>query len=110
MLMIAYWRRATVAGAMAAMIAGAVTMLALFVTGWLGPDPMIGHATKFRPCYLLGLEPIVWGLAASTLAGVAVSLLTRPPAPERVGWLFDASQCDGAVAKQAEGPDTKPVG
>ena len=82
-LMMAYWRRASTAGALAAMITGSAVMLGLFATGWVlawqGFDPMIGQATRFRPYYLLGLEPIVWGLAASLLAGVAVSLATAPP-------------------------------
>src|SRR5262249_10883064 len=57
-LMMAYWRRATTAGSLAAMLAGSATMLALFATGWIlswrGYDPMIGPATAFRPYYLLG--------------------------------------------------------
>jgi Na+/proline symporter len=94
-LMAAFWRRATTAGALAAMLAGSATMLALFATGWTlawrGYDPMIGPATAFRPFYLLGLEPIVWGLAVSVAAGVGVSLATVPPAPELVSRLFDRS-------------------
>src|SRR5262249_44718569 len=70
-LMMAYWRRASTAGTVAAMVAGSSVMLGLFATGWVlamqGFDPMIGQATRFRPYYLLGLEPIVWGLAASLL-------------------------------------------
>jgi SSS family solute:Na+ symporter/sodium/pantothenate symporter len=92
-LMMAYWRRATTAGAMAAMLAGSAVMLALFAAGWVlawrGFDPLIGPATRFRPYYLLGLEPIVWGLAASLLAGVGVSLATSPPPRELVRRLFD---------------------
>jgi SSS family solute:Na+ symporter/sodium/pantothenate symporter len=92
-LMMAYWRRATFAGALAAMLAGSATMLALFATGWTlswrGYDPMIGPATSFRPYYLLGLEPIVWGLTASLAAGVGVSRVTAPPSRELVSWLFD---------------------
>ena len=72
-LMMAFWRRATTAGALAAMLAGSATMLGLFAAGWIlswrGYDPMIGPATRFRPYYLLGLEPIVWGLAASLARG-----------------------------------------
>lgn len=92
-LMMAYWRRATTAGALAAMLAGSSTVLTLFATGWIlssqGYDPMIGPATRFRPFYLLGLEPIVWGLAASSFAGLGVSALTPPPPAEVVGALFD---------------------
>jgi sodium/pantothenate symporter len=92
-LMMAFWRRATTAGAHAAMLAGSATMLALFATGWTlswrGFDPMIGPATAFRPYYLLGLEPIVWGLVVSLAAGVGVSLVSSPPGPELVSRLFD---------------------
>jgi SSS family solute:Na+ symporter/sodium/pantothenate symporter len=93
-LMMAFWRRATAAGAFAAMLAGTTTMLALFATGWAlgwhGYDPMIGPKTSFRPYYLLGLEPVVWGLPASLAAGVGVSLVTAPPGPEVVRPLFEA--------------------
>jgi SSS family solute:Na+ symporter/sodium/pantothenate symporter len=75
--MAAFWRRATAAGAFAAMLAGFATMLGLYATGWLDPaDPMIGQATRFRPYYLLGLDPIVWGLAASFASGIVVSMMT----------------------------------
>jgi SSS family solute:Na+ symporter/sodium/pantothenate symporter len=78
-LMACFWRRATAAGAISAMLAGAGTSLALLIAGSLLPDPLLGPATRFRSYYLLGLEPIVWGLLASLIAGVGVSLCTRPP-------------------------------
>lgn len=90
-----YWRHSTAAGALAAMLAGAATMLALYSAGWIaswcGYDPMIGQATKFRPWYLLECDPIVWGLLASLAAGVFVSWMTPPPAAERLATLFDAA-------------------
>jgi SSS family solute:Na+ symporter/sodium/pantothenate symporter len=76
-VMAAYWHRATAAGALAAMLAGAGTMFCLFAMGWMGPDPMIGAKTSFRPYFLLGMEPIVWGLCMSLIAGVGVSLWTK---------------------------------
>jgi SSS family solute:Na+ symporter/sodium/pantothenate symporter len=78
-LMASFWRRATAAGAIAAMLAGAAASLGLLIAGSLQPDPLLGPATRFRSYYLLGLEPIVWGLLASLIAGVVVSLLTQPP-------------------------------
>ncbi len=91
-LMAAYWRRATTAGTLAAMIAGGGTLIGLYVTGFVLPgyDPLIGQVTKFRPYFLLGLDPIVWGLSASLVAGIAVSLITSPPRAEHISRLFDA--------------------
>ncbi len=59
-----FWRRATAAGALSSMIAGAVVVLTLQVTG-------------YKP---LGLWPGVWGLVASLILYVGVSLLTDAPA------------------------------
>ena len=44
----------------------------------------------FRPFYLLQLHPLLWGLSASILAGIGVSLVTTPPDEELVSKLFDA--------------------
>ncbi|MEX0679614.1 MAG: sodium:solute symporter, partial [Pirellulales bacterium] len=85
-LMMAFWRRATAAGTMAAMLAGAGTILALFVGG------SIESGTAFVAYQLLSLEPIVWGLAVSAAAGVLVSFMTSPPPAELVSRLFDAPQ------------------
>ncbi|MDB5353329.1 MAG: Na+/panthothenate symporter [Planctomycetota bacterium] len=99
-LMGAFWRRATAAGALAAMIAGTGVTLGLYAVGYfgpralglawlLGPNPEIGPRSAFRPYYLLDLDPCVWGLGISLIAGVLVSLWTRPPDPRRVSALFD---------------------
>lgn len=100
-LMLAYWRRATAAGALAGMLAGSATVLALFAAGqvqaWNGYDPMIGPATNFRAYYLLGCEPIVWGLLASAAASVGVSLVTTPPPPEVVRRLFGPDPARGEI-------------
>jgi len=89
-LMTAFWRRASAAGAIAAMLAGACTSLLLYVIGWFRPDPMVGEAGQFLPYYLSGIHPIVWGMAASVLTGILVSLLTQPPPETLVSKLFDA--------------------
>ncbi len=77
--MTCYWRRATAQGAIAAMLTGSATVLTLFMIGLNSADPMIGNATRFRPYFLLGLEPVVWGILFAAIVGVAVSLKTNPP-------------------------------
>jgi Na+/proline symporter len=84
--MAAYWRRATAAGATAAMSLGAATILILYTIGFV-------EAEGFRPHLLLGIDPIVWGLGVSLISGVMVSLLTKPPRTDLVSRLFD--QTDG---------------
>jgi SSS family solute:Na+ symporter/sodium/pantothenate symporter len=93
-IMAAFWRRATASGALAAMLTGATVSFVLLLIGSQGADPMIGPATRFRSYYLFGLEPVVWGLLGSLLAGVTVSLCTRPPEPEHVSRLFDAQSTE----------------
>ncbi len=97
----AFWRRANAAGAIAAMLAGGGTTLLLYAYGSYlgltdrGYDQGIGPPrSAFGPYYLLGLEPAVWGLLASLVAGVVVSLLTPPPDPKRVALLFDVQPAD----------------
>src|SRR5262249_45629582 len=89
-LMACYWRRATAAGCIAAMLPGAGGMLTLFTVGVSSPDPGIGPASGFRPYYLLGLEPVIWGLLTSAVCGIGVSLLTQPPSAEVIDRLFNA--------------------
>ena len=110
-LMACYWRRATAKGALAAMLGGFSTYFLLFSLGWLqgwaeaadsssafatqvlsvlGRDPHIGPASAFRAFYLLGVDPILWGLAASAVFGITVSRLTAPLPEELVSPLFDA--------------------
>ena len=100
-----FWRRTTAAGAIAAMSAGTAATLLLYLVGSLGlkrlgldgllPDTsMIGPAKGLRPYYLLGLDPCVWGLTTSLVAGVVGSLISRPPEPARVALLFDLQPPD----------------
>lgn len=108
-LMACYWRRTTAAGMLAGMLVGFGCYFGLSATGWLqnwaltvpgnafgesvlmvlGPDPMIGIAGTFRPYFILGIDPVVWSLLASAIAGIGVSLITRPPSDERVSRFFD---------------------
>ena len=97
LLMLVFWRRATVPGVFASMIAGAATMLASYVLGGvLGyGSALFGPATSFRPYYLLGVDPLIWSLAISAIAGVGVSLMTGP--------------CDDALlAKYFNAPENEP--
>jgi len=96
-LMLAYWRRANVPGMLASMFAGAGTMVVLYGLGFLEafglavlPLQNIGPVTRFHPYYLLEIDPLLWGLLASLLAGVGVSLATDPPDEALVSKLFDA--------------------
>lgn len=112
-IMACYWRRSTSAGMLAGMLGGFVAYFGLYVTGWahnwalsfppdavpaaarqilnvLGPDSMMGIASTFRPYFLLGIDPIVWGLVASCLCGIGTSLLTAPPPEKLVSRMFDA--------------------
>src|SRR4051794_7688257 len=91
----AFWRRTTAGGAVAAMLTGTAVTLGLYLLGtygperlhvaWLfGPNPAIGAASTFRPYYLMGVDPCIWGLSSSLLAGLVVSLITPPPPAARV--------------------------
>ncbi len=102
-LMAAYWRRATAQGVMAAMVAGGGTLILCYVAGFFFPDPGIGQMGSLRPVFLLGLDPIIWGLSASLAAGVGVSLLTPRPDPALVSRMFggeEPSKASGPVLVQ----------
>jgi SSS family solute:Na+ symporter/sodium/pantothenate symporter len=81
-LMACYWRRATAAGALTAMLVGSGTVLLLLIIG-------IQTGGGVKPYILLGMDPIVWGVLASAIAGLAVSLATQPPDDTLVSKLFD---------------------
>jgi SSS family solute:Na+ symporter/sodium/pantothenate symporter len=102
-VMACFWRRATASGVLAAMLVGAAVHLSLYVAGWagwFGPPASVGPLTAFKPYYLLGLDPFVWGLAASLFAGVSVSLATQPPDAAHVSRLFD-DRAAGPVGRSA---------
>jgi SSS family solute:Na+ symporter/sodium/pantothenate symporter len=92
--MLCYWRRATARGTIAAMLAGAGSLLVFYVIGLLSPDPKIGADASFRPYYLFGLDPLLWSVTASLFAGIGVSLRTQPPEAGHVARLFDADKGD----------------
>jgi Na+/pantothenate symporter len=108
LLMLVFWRRATVPGMFASMIAGASTMLSSYVLGGvLGyGSSLFGPATSFRPYYLLGIDPLIWSLAISAIMGVGVSLITRPGDEALLAKYFNApdneSPASALVAGAAE--------
>jgi hypothetical protein len=73
-------------------------MVALYALGSMGfGDEKIGQVTTFRPYFLLEIDPLVWGLTTSLIAGITVSLCTAPPEPELVSKLFDAEPQHGTA-------------
>jgi sodium/pantothenate symporter len=91
MVLALYWRRATRPGALAALLGGFTSVLALYVLGWygVGKAGMAGPAAeKFAPLYLFGLDPLLYGLVASFGLGIGVSLATPAPPAETVDPYF----------------------
>jgi SSS family solute:Na+ symporter/sodium/pantothenate symporter len=85
MLFCLYWRRATKRGMLAGMLGGGLTVFALYAYGWtFGGE---GRLDDFAPYYLLGFDPLIWGLSLSLVLSVVVSLLTKPD-PEQVARYF----------------------
>ena len=88
----AFWRRANGVGMIAAMLTGAGVTLGLYAYGMIlartGFDPGIGAGGALSPYYLLGLDPCVWGISSSFLAGAVVSLMTKTPSAELVNRMF----------------------
>jgi sodium/pantothenate symporter len=79
-LMAAFWARATAQGALAAMLGGVLTMLLLYLPGWLGKTRAeIGEPSGFAPYYLFGMAPFVWGLCVSAILGMSVSFWGGKP-------------------------------
>ncbi|MFT4542967.1 MAG: SSS family solute:Na+ symporter [Planctomycetota bacterium] len=77
-----YWRRATKAGAFASVLAMLVSWTYLFYQGLIRPTL---DGTPLEGDYLVaGMMPVTVIFAASTIAMVGVSLMTSPPAKERV--------------------------
>jgi SSS family solute:Na+ symporter/sodium/pantothenate symporter len=94
-LMLCYWRRATAAGVGAAMVSGAITMIGLYslplILGLLKVAPQeIGPEAGFRPYYLNGMEPLLYGVLVSSVIGTFVTYCTEPPDEKLVAPLFDA--------------------
>jgi SSS family solute:Na+ symporter/sodium/pantothenate symporter len=93
-IMACYWRRATANGVFASMLGGALVVLLLYLIGIMGWAPVanIGAGSKFRPLYLLGLDPLLWGILVSAILGIVVSYLTAPPEKALVARMFGPQQ------------------
>ncbi|MCX7388004.1 MAG: sodium:solute symporter [Planctomycetales bacterium] len=93
-IMACYWRRANSSGILTSMLSGALTVLVLYTIGIadLLPQTPIGAQTLFRPYFLWGYDPLIWGLLTSTVSGITVTLLTEPPDEELVVRMFDVDQ------------------
>jgi Na+/proline symporter len=97
MVLCLYWKRATKRGVLAGMLGGALTVLALYMVGWhLGIGE--NRPDDYAPYYLLGFDPLVWGLSVSCLLAVGVSLLTKP----------DLAQVDKYFPRQVEVVEVPP--
>ena len=80
-----FWRRSTAQGAVAAMSVGAGTVLVLYSAKPLLQLMGMGDsAAALRLPVVLGIEPTLWGLAASAAAGIVVSLGTPLPADRSI--------------------------
>jgi SSS family solute:Na+ symporter/sodium/pantothenate symporter len=89
-VMALYWRRATKAGALSAMIGGFVTLFCLYLAGVVQMylERRRLDVLTLKPIYLLSLDPLVYGFLVSLLAGILVSLWSSPLAADHVNRYF----------------------
>ena len=96
--MLAYWPRATAAGTGAAMLAGAGTILGLLIAGLvlahLGWQQPIDQETSFASIIRMAFIRSSSRLAASLVAGVLVSLVTKASAAGCRGQAVSAAAGD----------------
>ena len=82
-----YWRRVTRAGAIASVIAMAVTWFSLF---WVG---LVKRPADAEGDFLVaGMMPVTVIFAVTAVVLVVVSLLTRPPSDEVVARYLDRGE------------------
>jgi Na+/proline symporter len=86
LLMLCYWRRANGAGALAAMSAGVLTVVALYGAGIIHD----GDWTKLNPIRPLSFDPMIWGNLVAIAVGLVITLLTPPPEEKLAARFFDA--------------------
>jgi SSS family solute:Na+ symporter len=86
-----YWKRATLWGAVASVLAGGAVWVTLFVR-FLGMPPGAAEPLVF------GVMPVVPIVLASTSALVLVSLVTRPPSAATIARYFPPARAAARVA------------
>jgi Na+/pantothenate symporter len=89
-VMALYWKGATRAGALAAMVGGFATVFVLYlinaILDLLREQSLAG--ITLTPVYPLGLDPLVYGFVVSIVAGFMVSRWTHPLPTEHVNRYF----------------------
>jgi sodium/pantothenate symporter len=81
-LLALYWKRATRQGVLAGMLGGFLAVIAMYILGWVDRGWV-----RFEPLRLGEVDPLIWGLLASLVLTVGVSLATKPD-PELVKKYF----------------------
>ncbi|MFN3651581.1 MAG: sodium:solute symporter family transporter [Armatimonadota bacterium] len=98
-VMACFWRRANSQGAIASMVGGVGTVLALYVTGWILPgEPRIDTGGRWAPIYPLELAPFVWGIVVSIVCGVVFTLATPEPKRALTERFFGGPEAEDAAA------------
>ncbi len=85
MIMTLYWRRSNTPGVLAAMLGGLFVYLSFYLVAFI-------RVNELKPLPLLWLDQFVWGVIASGVIGIVVTLLTSPPAKEKVDQFFPAME------------------
>jgi sodium/pantothenate symporter len=101
-VMALYWRRATKAGALAAMIGGFCTLCLLWIVGviriYMEKHRLTG--VNLTPFYLFQLDPLVYGFLVSIAAGILVSLWSAPLPAHHVNRYFLEQQNSAEPSNQ----------
>ncbi|MBN1380020.1 MAG: hypothetical protein JXA04_12385 [Gammaproteobacteria bacterium] len=79
--LVLYWKRFNAIGAVASMLGGFAVYVSLYVGGFLK------YGTT-RPLQPIGLDPLIFGFAASLSMGIIFSLLSPPPPQHLVRKFF----------------------
>lgn len=89
MIFALYWRRTSGIAIVAGMVAGAITILSLYLVGML-------KTGKFGDYPFLGLHPFIWAVMISGILIVLVSLRSKPPGNSIQEKYFGKAESDGS--------------